>query len=283
MAPKKHLTDLMEECEQTLSSGGFLLEIDKNTSLVETEMRRCSTLPKCYQAYTSQNAFVDKQQRDDALALQEEDKPQGLSHHNCPMFLGLQACFPWTGYATFQRKKNNSRSPFANMCSCLTQTCLVEQPATAFESVLAFFEFFYCVLGLCFFLLFVFVLFCHLLFVWLCLFDKIAHNVAFLLATEEIAFVQAGQSAMEKAQTNAVQVRGPNITSQRCLQRRSQNFSSVQTEKIQLYSSEHEISLKNYVTVLGKVSFLKSTGGGRNHQKHHTKHSSKYTKKQEQV
>lgn len=41
------------------------------------------------------------------------------------------------------------------------------------------------------------------------------------------------------------------------------------------------ISLKNYVKVLGKVSFLKSTGGARNHQKHHTKHSSKYTKKQE--
>ncbi|EOB02823.1 hypothetical protein Anapl_00893 [Anas platyrhynchos] len=33
------------------------------------------------------------------------------------------------------------------------------------------------------------------------------------------------------------------------------------------------ISLKNYVKVLGKVSFLKSTGGARNHQKHHTKHS----------
>lgn len=86
---------------KSVNSGGFLLEVDKNTSLVETEMRRCSTLPKCYQAYTSQNAFVDKQQRDDALALREEDKPQGLSHHNCPMFLGLQACFPWTGHATF--------------------------------------------------------------------------------------------------------------------------------------------------------------------------------------
>lgn len=78
-APKKHLTDLMEECELTLSSGGFLLETDKHTSLAETEMRRCSTLPKCYQEYKSQNAPVDKQQRDDALALQEEDKPQGLS------------------------------------------------------------------------------------------------------------------------------------------------------------------------------------------------------------
>lgn len=124
MAPKKHLTDLMEECEQTLSSGGFLLEIDKNTSLVETEMRRCSTLPKCYQAYTSQNAFVDKQQRDDALALREEDKPQGLSHHNCPMFLGLQACFPWTGHATFQRKKTTHAQPLPICAAALLRHVL---------------------------------------------------------------------------------------------------------------------------------------------------------------
>lgn len=85
-------------------------------------------------------------------------------------------------------------------------------------------------------------------------FLQIAQNIAFLSATREIVFIQTGQPAMGKAQTNLLfRFRAPAMSVRGAFSGEARAFlPSVQTEEIQLYSLEHEISVKKNVASIEK-------------------------------